>query len=33
VQPDPKLGLVLERVIDVPRNLVWAAWTAYARTM
>lgn len=24
---DPKLDLVLERVIDVPRELVWAAWT------
>jgi uncharacterized protein YndB with AHSA1/START domain len=25
--PDPELDLVLERVIDVPRELVWAAWT------
>src|SRR5215218_7030177 len=25
--PDPKLDLVLERVVDVPRSLVWAAWT------
>jgi uncharacterized protein YndB with AHSA1/START domain len=24
---DPKLDLVLERVIDVPRHLVWNAWT------
>lgn len=26
-QPDPKLDLVLERVVDVPRELVWRAWT------
>lgn len=25
--PDPELDLVLERYIDVPRELVWAAWT------
>lgn len=25
--PDPKLDLVLERVVDVPRELVWLAWT------
>jgi uncharacterized protein YndB with AHSA1/START domain len=25
--PNPKLDLVLERVVDVPRELVWAAWT------
>jgi len=24
---DPRLDLVLERVIDVPRRLVWEAWT------
>jgi uncharacterized protein YndB with AHSA1/START domain len=24
---DPKLDLVLERVVDVPRERVWAAWT------
>ncbi len=24
---DPALDLVLERVVDVPRELVWAAWT------
>ena len=27
-QPDPKLDLVLERVIDVPPDLVWLAWTS-----
>ena len=26
-KPDPKLDLILERVVDVPRELVWAAWT------
>ena len=26
-KPDPKLDLVLERVVDVPTELVWAAWT------
>lgn len=25
--PDPNLDLVLERIIDVPRDSVWAAWT------
>jgi uncharacterized protein YndB with AHSA1/START domain len=24
---DPKLDLLLERVVDVPKELVWAAWT------
>lgn len=27
IKPDPKLDLVLDRVVDVPRELVWAAWT------
>ena len=27
-QPNPKLDLVLERIVDVPRELVWMAWTA-----
>ena len=27
LKPDPRLDLVLERVVDVPRELVWAAWT------
>ncbi len=27
IKIDSKLDLVLERVIDVPRELVWAAWT------
>lgn len=26
-QPDPKLDLVLDRVIDVPPSLVWEVWT------
>src|SRR5207253_1360188 len=26
-KPDPKLDLVLERDVDVPLELVWAAWT------
>lgn len=26
-QPDPSLDLVLHRVIDVPPDLVWRAWT------
>ncbi len=25
--PHPKLDLVMERIIDVPRELVWKAWT------
>jgi len=25
--PNPKFDLVLERVVDVPRELVWQAWT------
>lgn len=27
VKVDPKLDLVLERTLDVPRELVWTAWT------
>jgi uncharacterized protein YndB with AHSA1/START domain len=26
-KPDPKLDLVLDRTLDVPRELVWTAWT------
>ena len=24
---DPTLDLVLERVVDVPREIIWQAWT------
>jgi len=27
-QPDPRLDLVLERIVDVPQELVWKAWTS-----
>jgi len=27
IEIDPALDLVLERVVDVPRELVWKAWT------
>lgn len=27
ITPDPKLDLVLERFVDVPKALVWKAWT------
>ncbi len=33
VKPDPKLDLVLTRDIDVPRELVWAAWTTPEHVM
>lgn len=26
-KPDPRLDLVLERIIDAPKELVWSAWT------
>jgi uncharacterized protein YndB with AHSA1/START domain len=26
-QPDPTLDLVFDRTIDIPRELVWTAWT------
>ena len=26
-KPDPKLDLMFERFVDVPRELVWMAWT------
>jgi len=27
IKPEPKLDLVLERVVDVPRHLLWGGWT------
>ncbi len=27
MNPDPKLDLVLERIVDVPAELIWKAWT------
>jgi uncharacterized protein YndB with AHSA1/START domain len=27
IRPNPQLDLVLERIVDVPRELVWMAWT------
>jgi uncharacterized protein YndB with AHSA1/START domain len=33
IKADPKLDLVLERIVDVPRELVWAAWTTPAHLM
>lgn len=30
---NPRLDLVLERVVDVPRELVWQAWTTPAHLM
>jgi len=32
-QPNPKLDLTFTRVIDVPRHLVWRAWTEPQRLM
>ncbi len=26
-QPDPKLDLVFDRMVDIPREMIWAAWT------
>ena len=27
VQPDPRLDLIFVRIVDVPQELVWKAWT------
>ena len=26
-QPDPRLDLVFERIVNIPRGLIWTAWT------
>jgi uncharacterized protein YndB with AHSA1/START domain len=31
--PDPRLDLVLERIVDVPPDLVWQAWTTPEHVM
>ena len=33
IKPDPRLDLLLERVVDVPPELVWAAWTVPEHVM
>jgi len=33
LKPDPELDLVLERTVDVPRELVWKAWTTREHLM
>ncbi|MGH8604881.1 MAG: polyketide cyclase, partial [Gammaproteobacteria bacterium] len=30
-QPDPKLDLVFERIVDVSREPIWTAWTTPAQ--
>ncbi|MGH8586458.1 MAG: SRPBCC domain-containing protein, partial [Gammaproteobacteria bacterium] len=30
-EPDPKLDLVFERIVDVPRVPIWTAWTTPAQ--
>ncbi|TGJ98401.1 polyketide cyclase [Leptospira langatensis] len=32
-QPDAKRDLTFERIVDVPRDLVWAAWTTPAHIL
>jgi uncharacterized protein YndB with AHSA1/START domain len=27
MQINPELDLIFERIVDVPRELIWAAWT------
>jgi len=32
-QPDPSLDLIMERIVDVPKELVWKAWTTPEQLM
>lgn len=33
IKPDPRLDLIFERIVDVPPELVWKAWTTPAHLL